>query len=197
MKKLKLTFDFFLVHKIMVLIHFYVEHYRILVLLLMQIMRKQFIIDYLKQSMLKVKYDEMILFLLIFVVVENMVYRVIILIGNYVVLNEQINFKILLIQWVLKMLKNYKWFTSRNYFEDFHCNELFCICRHPDDVDLFVGINHETSLPGALVGPVSACIIGTQFQHLKYGDRFFYTHEGEFTPGKERKIVFVIWIWFS
>jgi hypothetical protein len=82
----------------MVLIHFYVEHYRILVLLLMQIMRKQFIIDYLKQSMLKVKYDEMILFLLIFVVVENMVYRVIILIGNYVVLNEQINFKILLIQ---------------------------------------------------------------------------------------------------
>ena len=44
-------------------------------------------------------------------------------------------------------------------------------------------VNHETPMPGALVGPVSACITGTQFQHLKYGDRFFYTHEGQFTPG--------------
>jgi len=38
-------------------------------------------------------------------------------------------------------------------------------------------------LPGAVVGPVSACIIGIQFQHLKYGDRLFYTHQGEFTLG--------------
>ncbi len=59
----------------------------------------------------------------------------------------------------------------------------FLFSRHPDDVDLFVGVNHENHLPDALVGPVSACIIGTQFQHLKYGDRFFYSHQGEFTPG--------------
>jgi hypothetical protein len=57
------------------------------------------------------------------------------------------------------------------------------IFRHPDDVDLFVGVNHENHLPDALVGPVSACIIGIQFQHLKYGDRLFYTHQGEFTLG--------------
>ncbi len=57
------------------------------------------------------------------------------------------------------------------------------IFRHPDDVDLFVGVNHENHLPDALVGPVSACIIGTQFRNLKYGDRFFYKHEGQFTPG--------------
>jgi hypothetical protein len=59
------------------------------------------------------------------------------------------------------------------------------ISRHPDDVDLFVGVNHENNLADGLVGPVSACIIGTQFQHLKYGDRFFYKHEGQFTPGIE------------
>jgi peroxidase len=50
-----------------------------------------------------------------------------------------------------------------------------------EDVDLFVGVNHENHLPGALVGPVSACIIGIQFKHLKYGDRLFYSHEGQFT----------------
>lgn len=56
--------------------------------------------------------------------------------------------------------------------------------RHPDDVDLFVGVNHENHVPDGLVGPVSACIIGIQFEHLKYGDRHFYKHEGQFTPGK-------------
>jgi len=55
------------------------------------------------------------------------------------------------------------------------------IYKHPDDIDLFIGANHEKHLPGAVVGPVSACIIGIQFQHLKYGDRLFYTHQGEFT----------------
>jgi hypothetical protein len=55
--------------------------------------------------------------------------------------------------------------------------------QHPEDVDLFVGVNHERHLPDAVVGPVSACITGIQFQHLKYGDRLFYTHEGEFTLG--------------
>ena len=38
-------------------------------------------------------------------------------------------------------------------------------------------------MPDAVVGLVSACIIGTQFRHLKYGDRLFYTHQGEFTRG--------------
>jgi len=59
---------------------------------------------------------------------------------------------------------------------------------HPDDVDLFMGVNHENHLPGALVGPTSACLIGTQFRHLKYGDRFFYRHEGQFTPEQLKSI---------
>jgi len=60
------------------------------------------------------------------------------------------------------------------------------LCRHPDDIDLFIGVNHEKHLPDAAVGSVSACIIGVQFRHLKYGDRFFYTHQDQFTPGKTK-----------
>ncbi|CAF0903321.1 unnamed protein product [Adineta steineri] len=74
-------------------------------------------------------------------------------------------------------------------FEDFadtmgpaNAAKLQSIYDHPEDVDLFIGMNHENHVPGGLVGPVSACIIGTQFRNLKYGDRLFYKHEGQFTP---------------
>lgn len=60
--------------------------------------------------------------------------------------------------------------------------KLQSIYKHPDDVDLFIGVNHEKHVPNGLVGPVQACIIGFQFHNLKYGDRFFYRHEGQFTP---------------
>lgn len=70
-------------------------------------------------------------------------------------------------------------------------NFVLLLFRHPDDVDLFVGVNHESHVPGGIVGPVSACIIGTQFQHLKYGDRFFYKHEGQFTPGSKNFLDFL------
>lgn len=44
------------------------------------------------------------------------------------------------------------------------------------DIDLFVGLNLEDTLPGALVGPTTSCILKKQFDALKFGDRFFYSH---------------------
>ncbi|CAF0983741.1 unnamed protein product [Adineta ricciae] len=60
---------------------------------------------------------------------------------------------------------------------------------HPEDVDLFVGLNLEDTLPGSLIGPVSACLLSLQFKALRDGDRLFYSHPGVFTPGQLQTIV--------
>ena len=62
----------------------------------------------------------------------------------------------------------------------------------PQDVDLFIGGVCETPLPGAIVGPTFGCIIGTQFHNVRYGDRFFFTHQGEhtsFSPEQLRSLL--------
>ncbi|CAL1529772.1 unnamed protein product [Lymnaea stagnalis] len=54
--------------------------------------------------------------------------------------------------------------------------DLAKIYKSVNDIDLFTGLVHEPVLPGSngLVGPTLACILGTQFYNLKFGDRFFF-----------------------
>lgn len=59
---------------------------------------------------------------------------------------------------------------------------MFVFFRHPDDVDLFVGLNLEDPVEGGIVGPVSACLLGQQFKALRDGDRLFYSHQGVLPP---------------
>jgi len=80
-------------------------------------------------------------------------------------------------------------FPAAYTFEDFSdtinyegIQKLKQLYKDPNDVELFPGLSLEDRVLGGLVGPVSACILNTQFYNLKYGDRFFYSHVGVFTP---------------
>jgi len=60
----------------------------------------------------------------------------------------------------------------------------------PAQIDLWVGGVAESFVTGGLVGPTFACIQGTQWQRLIFGDRFFFTHAeqaGSFTP--EQRVI--------
>ncbi|XP_023243050.1 peroxidase-like [Centruroides sculpturatus] len=60
-----------------------------------------------------------------------------------------------------------------------------------EDIDFFSGGTAEYHVKGGVIGPTFACIVGIQFYHLKYGDRFYFEHYGQsgsFTPGQLAEI---------
>lgn len=52
------------------------------------------------------------------------------------------------------------------------------VYEHPDDVDLWSAGVSERPLPGSLMGPTFACIMGRQFHNLRHGDRYWYENPG-------------------
>ena len=62
---------------------------------------------------------------------------------------------------------------------------LLAVYGNPDDIDAFTGGLAERSQDGGMVGPLFAEIIRQQFELLRDGDRFFFTHK-EDTSTKAR-----------
>ncbi|XP_047379728.1 probable oxidoreductase PXDNL isoform X4 [Sciurus carolinensis] len=54
----------------------------------------------------------------------------------------------------------------------------------PGDIDLWPALMIEDLIPGTRVGPTLMCLIVTQFQRLRDGDRFWYENPGVFTPAQ-------------
>ncbi|XP_064022329.1 myeloperoxidase [Pogoniulus pusillus] len=51
----------------------------------------------------------------------------------------------------------------------------------PKNIDIWIGALAEPFVLGGRVGPLMACIIGTQFRHIRDGDRFWWRNKGVFT----------------
>ncbi|XP_019638393.1 PREDICTED: peroxidasin homolog [Branchiostoma belcheri] len=62
------------------------------------------------------------------------------------------------------------------------------VYSHVDDIDLFAGALAEESVPGGVVGPTFACLIGLQFQDLRKGDRFWFENRVQFTGAQLAEI---------
>ncbi|XP_019641123.1 PREDICTED: peroxidasin homolog [Branchiostoma belcheri] len=53
--------------------------------------------------------------------------------------------------------------------------------NHVDDIDVFAAGLAERSVPGGLLGPTFACLVGRQFRELRKGDRFWFENQGQFS----------------
>jgi len=72
-----------------------------------------------------------------------------------------------------------------NTWDDLHTvmanhtvKEYASLYSSPEDLDLWTTGVSEKPLPGSMVGPTFACIIGKQFHNFRYGDRFWYENGG-------------------
>ncbi|NXG75933.1 PERM Myeloperoxidase, partial [Baryphthengus martii] len=52
----------------------------------------------------------------------------------------------------------------------------------PKNIDIWIGALAEPFVKGGRVGPLMACLIGTQFRNIRDGDRFWWENRGIFTP---------------
>ncbi|XP_054896722.1 eosinophil peroxidase [Poeciliopsis prolifica] len=58
----------------------------------------------------------------------------------------------------------------------------------PENIDVWLGGVAEPFVPGGRVGPLFACLIATQFQRIRQGDRLWFQNPGVFTPQQRQAL---------
>ncbi|XP_070820449.1 eosinophil peroxidase-like [Chaetodon trifascialis] len=58
----------------------------------------------------------------------------------------------------------------------------------PDNIDVWLGGVAEPFVRGGRVGPLFACLIATQFQRIRQGDRLWWQNEGVFTEAQRESL---------
>ncbi|XP_059471653.1 peroxidase-like [Neocloeon triangulifer] len=81
-----------------------------------------------------------------------------------------------------------KWEDLTYVMSSKHAALLPQLYNHVDDIDLFVGGMGEKPVPGGLVGPTFACIIGQTFADLRVGDRMWYEAENEMSSFSPKQL---------
>ncbi|XP_026075237.1 myeloperoxidase-like [Carassius auratus] len=61
----------------------------------------------------------------------------------------------------------------------------------PENIDIWLGGIAEPFVPGGRVGPLFACLISTQFQHIRQGDRLWWENHGVFTTKQKESLASV------
>ncbi|KAM9810964.1 eosinophil peroxidase-like [Neosynchiropus ocellatus] len=58
----------------------------------------------------------------------------------------------------------------------------------PGNIDVWLGGIAEPFVPGGRVGPLFACLISTQFQKIRQGDRYWWENKGVFTEEQRKSL---------
>ncbi|XP_073321888.1 eosinophil peroxidase-like [Pagrus major] len=67
-------------------------------------------------------------------------------------------------------------------------NSLMDLYRTPKNIDVWLGGASEPLVRGGRVGPLFACLIATQFQRIRQGDRLWWENTGVFTEDQRESL---------
>ncbi|TKS78672.1 Eosinophil peroxidase [Collichthys lucidus] len=67
-------------------------------------------------------------------------------------------------------------------------NKLLELYGTPDNIDVWLGGVAEPFVRGGRVGPLFACLIATQFQRIRQGDRLWWENDGVFTEDQRKSL---------
>jgi peroxidase len=71
------------------------------------------------------------------------------------------------------------WDDIKLFIPEYIVNVLRHIYGSYENIDFYIAGISERHFPDADVGPTFACVLGIQYYHLKFGDRYYYEHGGQ------------------